>query len=373
MFLPISLIFTLLRIVIPQVSQKICPQFICVNPQNITLNGQVCFNSMVINDNSLISVSKCETNSYCNYSSLKNYSLNNSVSCSTIPNNYWSNLPLGNYVEQDYCLNNSDCAGNNCTNNICYGLTIGSRCTNTTMCAATAYCDLNQNICLNKVQIGGNCITDDYCTNDSGCLLNKCTLLYSIDLGIKLNSVKIEDQKFCISGYANNDSMCEDLIIQSNSRFLCDPAYPCNYTTSISNKTVYFNNYCSCDLNGNGYAYCRQSTNSLSYSVYRWAKKNLINNMCHYYNKNGCALTNFTAITYLDNAWNSLKGTLLSVTQLSQCMSPLNLTINPATCQKFPCGTITTNITVNTNTSKGFFLMMNFYFLLMICLIIIYF
>ena len=76
MFLPISLIFTLLRIVIPQVSQKICPQFICVNPQNITLNGQVCFNSMVINDNSLISVSKCETNSYCNYSSLKNYSLN---------------------------------------------------------------------------------------------------------------------------------------------------------------------------------------------------------------------------------------------------------------------------------------------------------
>ncbi|MFM7855838.1 MAG: hypothetical protein ACKO96_28935, partial [Flammeovirgaceae bacterium] len=202
------------------------------------------------------------------------------------------------------------------------------------------------------MRLDATCVSDDYCINKAGCLNGICTLLYSVPSGMSINSTKsIDGNNYCISGYVNNQGVCEDLILIGEIPYYCDPIYPCNYTTSLTKTNVSMMGWCSCDLNGNGYAFCRLSTNSISYISYNKVLISSINNSCHYYNKKGCALSDKNVLSLLNTAKNTINGIMLSTTQVSSCYFPLSIDMNPATCLKGPCGN-STNSSNSTNSTS---------------------
>jgi hypothetical protein len=352
LFFGLILLFLYFEKVKNLVSQTVCPQYTCSSSYNTEYDG-LCYNSTFTTISSMVQITPCPTNQYCNYNPNVVNKKNTTINCTMIPLNIWSGLPTGKLVEQDYCIDTSDCIGKNCTNNTCYGYDIGYPCSNTTSCAAGSYCNLLNRTCSKQVNAGEKCLSDDNCVNNAGCLKGVCTPLYSVPSGISIGSNNsIDGNNFCISGYVNNQGVCEDLVINGDFPYYCDPTYPCNYTTSLTKSKVSLMGLCTCDLNGNGYAFCRMSTNSTSYISYNKVLIASINNTCHFYNKKGCALSDRNVLSLLSTSKNTINGVMLSSTQISACLSPLNIDMNPATCLKGPCGNLTNSTNSTTNSEK---------------------
>ena len=115
------------------------------------------------------------------------------------------------------------------------------------------------------------------------------TTLNTLLAGYNLNSRIHSDSRFCISGWSNNDNICEDLINNGQAPYLCDGSNSmCNYTSSITKKTV--SQYsCNCDLITRQ-AHCPIGSDTTEYLNYIEAKLNVLFYQCHYSNKWECYL-----------------------------------------------------------------------------------
>lgn len=315
--------------------QKTCPIFSCAS-STAAVNGS-CFNNITGGNISKIIITDCPTNQQC---AIGPYNIisktgKSSLSCTTIKINTFSGLSVGNLVEYDYCIKPDDCASKNCTLNICYGKPLGNACSNTTECKANAYC--GNGICLERKSTGSICTDHIECFNNASCLNNVCTERWSVKTGQKIISTNlVRDMSiFCYSKYANQEGICEDLINSGSSPYYCEVKKGCDYVTSITKRIVTLtDNYCSCNLFGNGYANCMLSTTSVSWANDIKSQLNLLNVGCHYYNRNKCSLTNFTLIK---ESWYSNANISNMFVGDYDCVLPKEIPVNPALCPNPTC------------------------------------
>jgi hypothetical protein len=332
---------------------SVCPAVYC--GEQAEVNG-VCLENTrnSINRTELI-MRRCPINQYCNYLDIINFTLINPINCSSINLNYFSNLPKGQLVEQDYCRENDDCSSKNCINNICYGLPENSTCKNTTDCNSDTFCNKTTKICTSRRDLNQSCEEDENCSNFAGCFNKTCTTIFSLNSGVKVNS--LSDSIFCKSYYVSNDLICEDYINLNPFPYFCkvaigseDDPGDCLYQTSIS-KRNFSKNYCYCDMNGNGFAYCGLGTNTTEWKDYTISVVVSRSNKCHYYNKARCALTPYE--DYIKKEMSYAIANQKKRVNLFNCYYPYaNISINPGTCNKTDCLDEIKILLNKTNSSK---------------------
>lgn len=346
----------------------VCPAVFCGEQADV--NG-VCLENIKssFNRTELI-MRKCPINQYCNYTDIINFTLINSISCESAELDYFSDLPIGQLVEQDYCRNNSDCSSRNCTNNICYGLPENSTCKNTTECNADTYCNLTTNKCMKRKELNKSCESDEHCSNIAGCFNKTCTSLYSLGSGEKVNSMS--DSKFCRSLYISEDLLiCEDYININPFPYFCkianggeDDPGDCYYQTTFT-KRNFSKNYCYCDMNGSGFAYCGLGTNTTEWNNYIIGMVLSMSYNCHFYNKKRCALTPYEV--YMNREYLYAVANQKKRVNLFQCYYPqANVSINPGTCNKTNCVDEIKFMLNNTNSSRFYPIFSVFIFILAI-------
>ena len=293
-----------------------------------------------------ISLSKCLDNQLCvfNYPIylLSNFSksqVSNNLSCLYMPlqlnggENNSLPAPFFNIfgVETDFCTNNYNCGSNICVNFRCIGIGINKTCTDSYMCSVSMYCDKISNICTPRVNDGKKCITDDYCINTSGCLNGKCLTLNFLNAGISLNNTNNSDARFCISGWANKQNVCEDLINVGDAPYLCAGLnMTCRYNSSITYSIVSLLN-CNCDII-TGKALCPLGTNTVQYINYIEAYLNTLWYPCHYYNKGNCNLVTQLSRYYLLNTSFLWSGFSPINSDFWPCLAPTNYPVFDPTC-----------------------------------------
>ena len=339
-------------------SYKVCPKVVC-NSTSYNFNGLCLYNSTQVDDNkSILLLSQCANNQNCDFKEILYSNLKSNISCQSVNLNVYSGLKIGNLVEQDFCKVDSDCASNNCTNHICYGKLENSTCANTTECSAKTFCNKSISKCVIRKKINESCDSDENCANDGGCFNKNCTYLNSLREGTKLNYYN--ESRFCRSNFTLNNKtnlICEDYLNnQKPPNNLCianisdlEGDGNCTYTTSVT-KQSFNNNHCYCNINGNGFAYCRLGTNTREWSIFIVSYLANLNNDCHFYNKRRCNLTPYKNIYILDILDYFLKGRKFYPNNDCYFPSP-NISLNPGNCSTTDCKVEIQNLTNPTNNN----------------------
>lgn len=306
-----------------------CPAVTCDTNKKSTANS-TCINYNALKNS--ITLTKCLDHQRCfdfpiykltNYTNSQNM---NNFSCTNYPLQLNGGIKNGLAklgVEYDFCIDKNDCASMKCVKNICVGDN-NSPCNNSNMCSARMYCDVILQKCQPRLQNGQYCTSDDYCINTSACFKNICITLNTLLSGTNLNSTIQSDSRFCISGWSNSENICEDLINTGQAPYLCDGINSmCNYTSSITNKTVSQYN-CNCDIITRN-AHCPLGTDTTQYLNYIEAKLNVLWNPCHYSNKGECYLVSKLTRYHLLNATFLWSGFTLLDSDYMPCLGPRSI------------------------------------------------
>lgn len=185
---------------------------------------------------SYVEVSPCQGGSYCpSYDQLYRYENWTQINCE--PSEYQPIIDIcfdeavKASIEPGFeCCTDENCITGSCTDRLCDSLSIGDPCDSSDLCKANTYCDTsnNETVCISAKDNGDSCESDVECRAGSGCNLGYCTKLFSL-----ATPKKVEDPKFCSSGYAPDD-YCDLIEVYVNNKklkspFECDIGDYCSY------------------------------------------------------------------------------------------------------------------------------------------------
>ena len=184
------------------------------------------------------------------------------------------------------CNKNSQCYSGICEiqeqRKICIGKSKGEECISTDECNKGLTCkEVNGKKQCTDVQL--NCITDDHCSFNKGCLNGRCREYFSLPDGTEVGDDSSKAYlSFCSGGFAI-DGKCVTLKSKVAKR-TCNDDRDCEY---IDSKGVLYNNIkdsCQCGYGLNQKSYCKLQGGDYNYTRF-------INYLTDYYKTGNCSLS----------------------------------------------------------------------------------
>ena len=219
---------------------------------------------------------------------------------------------LKRYPGED-CESNDDCAKpaeglGKCVEGKCTGIQKYSKCENTDSCLVGTYCDGSTHRCEVQKDEYENCKTSYECKNNLLCYQGQCKdVLFTLDIGSKVNEPSIKPDYYCKYGLAVNN-ICVKLLGSSMGYTECKKGTQCTYTyiPSIQGKATL---PCECGYNEEGKGYCPtdHAINTEAWEKYFKIMKLKFDNECHTYSRFNCYKNEEDFIGLVKECENELK------------------------------------------------------------------
>ena len=283
----------------PEVVIPKCPKFE-IKPETQGEVVQKCAesNGYLQKDNYKVQISKCPNSGTCSINDTLFDKNQSSVDCKA------STKPLSRPGES--CKTNDDCevaiidgvTKKECQNaTSCLGVELTKTCTAHSDCKVGAYCKADQNgvkTCAEQIKDATTtCATSYDCSNERLCLNTKCVLAYSVELGVNISSIGLNDPEeaklrdvACKSGYHYNNVCAERRYSVKDAKKVekglikCQYMELCSYdisygTAATAPKKRTITEFCTCGVNDKGEGFC-------PYSIHdHWVNRHKLVNDIH--------------------------------------------------------------------------------------------